>query len=109
MAEKDESESQNRENDMKIKIIPPIREDNKQFLTHSEMIEIEPLKVEIIDWSCNVPLFRMTLEQRKAVLDKAAELLLENIAILETATRNASVAVSEMIEVFNLIPEGEKE
>ena len=81
---------------MKIRVPP--RKDFNQGYT----IDIEPLKVEFVDWSSSVNMYRLTEEQRKYVLDKAAEQFMKNVAILETSARITAGAVSAMADVFDI-------
>ena len=81
---------------MKIRVPP--RKDFNQGYT----IDIEPLKVEFVDWSSSVNMYKLTEEQRKYVLDKAAEQFMENVALLETSARITAGAVSTMADVFDI-------
>ena len=83
---------------MKVKVIPPTREDNSRFLVSYETIDISITNIEIVSYTSNFPISKLTEKQRKYILDKAARQAMVQITELECFKRKVEAALKEIEE-----------
>lgn len=83
---------------MKVKVIPPAREDNPRFLVSYKTIDIFITNIEITSYTSNFPMSKLTEEQREYVLDKAARQAMVQITELECFKRKVEAALKEIEE-----------